>query len=103
MTSWGYDCSGLTSTVYGILGITLPRDAADQSLVGKPVSRGRLRPGDLVFFSHTPKRADIHHVAIYARHGRVLQSPYTGGKVELVKLRTSYLNAEYWGATRVIG
>ncbi|HWC33717.1 MAG TPA: NlpC/P60 family protein [Mycobacteriales bacterium] len=100
MSAWGYDCSGLTSTIYSQLGITLPRDAADQSLVGKPVPRNRLRPGDLVFFSHTPQRGDIHHVAIYAGRGRVLQSPYTGSRVEIVKLRHSYLNREYWGASR---
>jgi cell wall-associated NlpC family hydrolase len=103
MTAWGYDCSGLTATVYSLLGITLPRDAADQSLVGRPVARRHLRVGDLVFFSHTRKRGDIHHVAIYAGHGRVLDSPYTGARVEVVNLRHSYLNREYWGATRPLG
>jgi cell wall-associated NlpC family hydrolase len=102
MTSWGFDCSGLTATVYSMLGITLPRDAADQSLAGHAVSRRHLRLGDLVFFSHTRKRGDIHHVAIYAGKGRVLQSPYTGAHVEVVKLRHSYLNREYWGATRLL-
>ena len=97
MTAWGYDCSGLTSTVFGVLGVTLPRDAADQSLAGRAVARRNLRPGDLVFFSHTPQRGDIHHVAIYAGHGRLLQSPYTGSRVQLVSLRHSYLNREYWG------
>ncbi|HVV74923.1 MAG TPA: C40 family peptidase [Mycobacteriales bacterium] len=100
MTAWGYDCSGLTSAVYSQLGITLPRDAADQSLIGAPIPRGKLRPGDLVFFSHTNRRGDIHHVAIYAGRGRVLQSPYTGARVEIVSLRHSYLDKEYWGASR---
>ncbi|HVW81928.1 MAG TPA: C40 family peptidase [Mycobacteriales bacterium] len=100
MTSWGFDCSGLTSTVYSMLGIRLPRDAADQSLVGRPVARRDLRPGDLVFFSHTRKRSGIHHVAIYAGGGRVIQSPYTGARVDVMRLRGSYLNREYWGASR---
>ena len=100
MTAWGYDCSGLTSAVYAQLGITLPRDAADQSLVGLQVRRSQLRVGDLVFFSHTPQRGDIHHVAIYAGRGRVLDAPFTGARVEIVKLRHSYLNNEYWGAGR---
>lgn len=103
MTSWGFDCSGLTAAVYDVLGVTLPRDAADQSLVGRAVRRSQLRPGDLVFFSHTSRRADIHHVAIYAGNGRVLQSPFTGARVELTKLRGSYLNREYWGASRPLG
>lgn len=100
MTAWGFDCSGLTSAVYSELGITLPRDAADQSLVGQAVRKAQLRPGDLVYFSHTSRRGDIHHVAIYAGRGRVLQSPYTGARVEIVKLKGSYLNREYWGASR---
>ncbi len=100
MTAWGYDCSGLVSTVFAQMGVVLPRDAADQSLVGRQVRKSQLRVGDLVFFSHTPHRGDIHHVAIYAGHGRVLDAPYTGARVEIVKLRGSYLNREYWGASR---
>ncbi|HVT64650.1 MAG TPA: NlpC/P60 family protein [Mycobacteriales bacterium] len=100
MSAWGYDCSGLTSAVYSQLGITLPRDAADQSLVGKQIPRSQLRVGDLVFFSHTPKRGDIHHVGIYAGHGKLLDAPYTGARVEIVSVRHSYLNNEYWGASR---
>ncbi|HVX68837.1 MAG TPA: C40 family peptidase [Mycobacteriales bacterium] len=100
MTAWGYDCSGLTSAVYSQLGITLPRDAADQSLVGKQIRRSQLRVGDLVFFSHTSRRGDIHHVGIYAGHGKLLDAPYTGARVEIVSIRHSYLNAEYWGASR---
>jgi cell wall-associated NlpC family hydrolase len=103
MSSWGFDCSGLTSTVFSMIGIRLPRDAADQSMVGRPVMRRQLRPGDLIFFSHTRRRGGIHHVAIYAGNGRVLQSPYTGARVELTTLRGSYLNREYWGATQLLG
>ncbi|HWA67263.1 MAG TPA: C40 family peptidase [Mycobacteriales bacterium] len=100
MTSWGFDCSGLASTVYSMLGIRLPRDAADQSLVGRSVPRRALRPGDLVYFSYNRKRSGIHHVAIYAGDGRVIQSPYTGARVDVMRLRGSYLNREYWGASR---
>jgi cell wall-associated NlpC family hydrolase len=100
MTSWGFDCSGLTSAVFSQLGVRLARDAADQSFAGKPVRRSKLRVGDLVFFSHTPRRGDIHHVGIYAGRGRVLDAPYTGARVEIVSLRHSYLNDEYWGASR---
>jgi cell wall-associated NlpC family hydrolase len=100
MSAWGFDCSGLTDTVFSMMGITLPRDAADQSRVGRWVPRRQLRPGDLVFFSSSRSRWAIHHVAIYAGHGRVLQSPYTGARVQLTKLWRGYLKREYWGATR---
>jgi cell wall-associated NlpC family hydrolase len=99
-SAWGFDCSGLTEAVYGELGIVLPRDAADQSTVGKPVSRRALKPGDLVFFSYHPARKAIHHVAIYLGHGRVINAPFTGEPVKVMSLRHSYLSREYWGATR---
>lgn len=102
MSAWGYDCSGLVSTVLSVLGIHMPRNAADQSRVGRPVQRGHLHLGDLVFFSHGRRRMAIHHVAIYAGHGRVLQSPYTGARVQITRLRGSYLNREFWGATRPV-
>lgn len=93
----GIDCSGLTYRVFRALGVVLPRDAADQSKVGRPVSRRDLRAGDLVFFG--PRQwPSIHHVGIYAGHGRVLHAPYTGTTVQLTPLRGW---SDYWGARRV--
>jgi cell wall-associated NlpC family hydrolase len=100
MSAWGFDCSGLTTTVLGQLGVRLPRDAADQSTVGRRISRHHLRPGDLVFFSYQRQRWGIHHVAIYVGHGRVIESPYSGARVRIRSLWHSYLGKEYWGATR---
>ena len=59
----GIDCSGLTYRVFRSLGVVLPRDAADQSRVGTPVSRHNLRKGDLVFFG-SGTWPHIHHVGI---------------------------------------
>jgi cell wall-associated NlpC family hydrolase len=103
MSAWGFDCSGLTDTVLGQLGVRLPRDAADQSTIGRRVSRRHLRPGDLVFFSYSRSRWAIHHVAIYAGHGKVIQSPHSGARVQITSLWHSYLHKEYWGATRPLG
>jgi cell wall-associated NlpC family hydrolase len=99
-SAWGFDCSGLVETVYGEMGVALPRDAADQSTVGTPIARRNLRPGDLVFLSSNNRRDSIHHVAIYVGHGRVIHAPYTGAPIERTSLWHSYLAAEYWGATR---
>src|SRR5437868_11636941 len=47
----GFDCSGLVQYVYGQLGVSLPRVAADQARVGQPVaSLADARPGDLLAF-----------------------------------------------------
>jgi len=97
MSRAGVDCSGLTYRVFRSLGVVLPRDAADQSRIGKPVHRRALRKGDLVFFG-TGARSNIHHVGLYAGHGRVLNAPHTGARVRITRLRAF---RDYWGARRV--
>lgn len=93
----GIDCSGLTYRVYRSLGVVLPRDAADQSRVGKPVHRRALRKGDLVFFG-SGSWTNIHHVGIYAGHGKLLHAPHTGARVQITRLRAF---TDYWGARRI--
>jgi cell wall-associated NlpC family hydrolase len=50
----GIDCSGLTEISYMATGITIPRDARQQilmgQLVGTPWNWDNLQPGDLIFF-----------------------------------------------------
>lgn len=61
----GFDCSGFVQTVYRLNGIELPRDADMQFQAGNKVGKhlGRLRAGDLLFFSYNGDK--INHVAIY--------------------------------------
>jgi cell wall-associated NlpC family hydrolase len=98
MSAAGMDCSGLTYRAYYAVGITLPRDAADQARLGRPVRRKALRPGDLVFFGPASSRS-IHHVGVYAGHGLVLHAPHTGTRVRLTRLSAW---PDYWGARRYV-
>jgi cell wall-associated NlpC family hydrolase len=98
MTRSGLDCSGLTYLVFRRMGIILPRDAADQSRLGRRVTRRQLRPGDLVFFG-PGARGTIHHVGVYAGNGLVLHAPRAGTRVTLTKL-TAW--TDYWGARRLL-
>jgi hypothetical protein len=61
----GFDCSGLTQTVFRLHGIELPRDASLQWKCGKDVGKdtSEFVEGDLVFFSARKNR--ITHVGIY--------------------------------------
>jgi hypothetical protein len=91
----GFDCSGFTSYVYARLGVALPHNAAAQFGVGRPVSRSRLRPGDLLFFS------GLGHVGLYIGRGRMIHSPHSGSHVEIVRLAGGY-GARLVGARRVV-
>ena len=66
-TAWGYDCSGLAGAFWGMLGVTIPRDADQQFAAGAEVL-GQPQPGDLLFFAEgdetSGRAAHITHVAI---------------------------------------
>jgi cell wall-associated NlpC family hydrolase len=86
--------------VYRQFGITLARDAADQARAGRPVARGNLAPGDLVFFAFAG--GDIDHVGIYVGRGLMIDAPETGRTVEVVPLSAPGLDAAYAGARRYL-
>lgn len=71
----GVDCSGLTSYVYGLIGVKLPRKSDAQLYQGVRTSISNARPGDLIGW----KRGG--HVAIYAGNGMMIESPKPGGHV----------------------
>ena len=73
----GVDCSGLTSYVYGTLGIKLPRHSTTQYGSGYKTSIANAQPGDLVGW---PKGG---HVGIYIGNGKILHSPRPGQKVQI--------------------
>jgi cell wall-associated NlpC family hydrolase len=84
----GFDCSGLVLyATYQASGgrIRLPRTAAEQVRRGTPVSRGGMRPGDLVGFDHGDGRG-VSHIGIYVGHGRMINAPQTGDVVKLSPL-----------------
>jgi gamma-D-glutamyl-L-lysine dipeptidyl-peptidase len=72
VTPWGADCSGLVQTVFGLHGVSLPRDAWQQASLGSDAGAdvGALRPGDLLFFSDRDDRR-VTHVGISAGDGRM--------------------------------
>jgi len=76
-----YDCSGLTSAAWAQAGVSLPHSSKAQAGYGTRVSRGNLRPGDLVF-NFSP----ISHVGIYIGGGRMVAAPSAGDVVKIQSL-----------------
>lgn len=76
----GFDCSGFVYYIYGRMGVTLNRVAADQMTNGSWVDKNNLQPGDIVGFSNSS--GYITHVGIYAGNGMMIHSPQTGDVVK---------------------
>jgi cell wall-associated NlpC family hydrolase len=96
-----FDCSGLMWAAYRNVGVSLNRVSRDQYFQtrDKVVDRYSLLPGDLIFFSYTNSWEGIHHVAMYAGDGMMVEAPRTGLDVRLTKVRWSQM----FQATRVLG
>ncbi|NNF98355.1 MAG: hydrolase [Desulfobacteraceae bacterium] len=97
----GFDCSGLTMTVYRLNGLDLPRNSAAQFAAGTPLSRNSLEPGDLVFFA-TTGRGRVSHVGIYTGEGRFIHAPGRGKTIRTASLSSSYFKSRYKGARRYL-
>lgn len=95
----GFDCSGFVKFVYAQHGKKLPRSADVQYKVGKKVERGKLKPGDLVFFNTYGK--GVSHVGIYYGDGKFIHASSSRG-VMFSKLKEPYWHSRYLGARRII-
>jgi hypothetical protein len=99
-SGFGFDCSGLTSLVFRVHGIVIARDADAQALKGRRVGSGDLSPGDLLFYA--TRSGHVHHVAMYAGAGRMVQAPATGLNVQTIPVATPSYAAEFAGARRYL-
>jgi cell wall-associated NlpC family hydrolase len=63
-TRSGMDCSALVYLSFRSVGVTLPRVSAEQSKIGKRISRNKLKKGDVIFFATGRSRRKVTHAAI---------------------------------------
>jgi cell wall-associated NlpC family hydrolase len=90
-----FDCSGLTYRAWQAAGLGWGDMTAAAQYVwlrqrGAAVS-GPLQPGDLVFYDADP--AAIHHAAIVASAGVMIEAPGQGEQIRQVPIRGGYLAA----------
>lgn len=96
----GFDCSGLTSYVFGQTGVYLPHSSTAQASMGTAVSRGNLRPGDLVFF-RGQSGAGIGHVGIYIGNGQMIHASVPGTTISVTSINLQYFSSRYVTARRI--
>jgi cell wall-associated NlpC family hydrolase len=91
----GFDCSGLIHWAYAHLGVELPHSSYALYELGTSVAPGKLKPGDLLFFS------GLGHVGLYLGGGRMVHAPQSGRHVEIVTLGNSHYGERLVGARRM--
>lgn len=96
----GFDCSGLTMTVYKKWGVQLPRTSTEQFHKGIAISKSSLKPGDLCFFQGTYK-SGISHVGIYIGDNQFVHAATNGKGVMISSLNSDY-NLSHWAGARRI-
>ncbi len=98
----GFDCSGFAGYVYKRFGVKLNRSAEGMYSNGVKVSKSQLKPGDLLFFDASARKASgkIDHAGIYLGGDSFIHASSSNGEVRIQKL--SEYRGTYIGAKRVI-
>ena len=87
----GIDCSGFVKFLYGQIGVSLPRTAAEQVRVGSPITKFEdLLPGDRLYF-WSKKKSKVGHTGIYLGNGYFCHSSTSNGGVA-----TDHLGKATW-------
>lgn len=68
----GADCSGFTMSVLRQFGVSLPHYSGSQAKMGKAVTSGNMRPGDLIFYAGSG--GQVNHVAMYIGNGQIVHA-----------------------------
>jgi hypothetical protein len=93
----GFDCSGLTMTVYQLNGLNLPRHSMRQFDAGTSIDINDLQKGDLVFFSKKGT-SRVSHVGIYIGNDKFIHASSQGKKIRIDCLSTDYFSKQFAGA-----
>lgn len=99
--STGFDCSGFTSYVYSNFGVSLNRASTAQANNGTSVSKSNLEPGDLLIFNNS-SNTSVGHVGIYIGNDQFIHAANGSKGVITTSLSSSYYEARYVDARRVL-
>ena len=99
--STGFDCSGFTSYVYKQFGVSLSGSSSGQANAGTHVSKSDLEPGDLLIFNNS-SNSSVGHVGIYIGDDEFIHAANGSKGVITTSLSSSYYEARYVDARRVL-
>ena len=99
-----FDCSGFIGYVLQPHVSSLPRVSREMARFGTQISRSELRPGDLVFFTTTPNRRVVSHVALYIGQDSIVHAISDGPNrgVNVTSLNARYWRSHFHSAARVL-
>ncbi len=105
-TRAGVDCSGLLINSFRTINISLPRESADQALMGEKIKMKQLKEGDLVFFATGKKRRQITHVGLVTEvkgneNVKFIHASSSLGVIE-TNLYTEYYQKRFRFARRIL-
>jgi cell wall-associated NlpC family hydrolase len=90
----GFDCSGLVRWAYRRAGLDVPHNSYALYSVGRRIEKSRLEAGDVLFFE------GLGHVGLYLGDGQMVHAPYTGKRVEVIRLAETNYGRRLIGARR---
>ena len=97
-----YDCSGFTRSIYGKMGITLPRTANGQKNVVKKIEPREAKMGDLIFFENTYPTTGASHVGIYLTDGYMIHASSGKGHITVDSLMNTYWINHFLSFGRIV-
>lgn len=88
------------------INISLPRQSADQALMGEKIRMKEVEPGDLVFFATGKKRREITHVGLVTEvkgkdNVKFIHASSSLGVIE-TNLYTEYYQKRFRFARRIL-
>jgi cell wall-associated NlpC family hydrolase len=104
-TSKGMDCSGLIYVAFQKENIVLPRVSREMATKGRPVKKGSIKKGDLVFFRTNKNSKKINHVGLVTtiKNGEIFFIHASTSKgVMTSSMKNPYWKGVYVQARRMI-
>lgn len=74
----GFDCSGFTSYIYGVIGKIISRSSSGQLNNGSPVNESNLQPGDIIIWANNGSNS-ASHSSVYAGDGTIIHATTNKG------------------------